>query len=125
MAPREDGIEGTKPLGIQTGEFAWAQTPWVYPRKRFEQWASIAPREDGTEAPYIFWRNGGWEIQPWQPPHPRREKFGTLVFGHAGIYYPFIPPTVAIFWQFDPPFTPLRNVNLQAVLETGDRGHQD
>lgn len=40
----------------------------------------------------------GWPVQPWQPPHPRREKAGALMKGDDGIQkvYAFLQ---ALIWR--------------------------
>lgn len=35
--------------------------------------------DDGSQGLFKRWFNAGWESQPPQPPHPRRERFGALV----------------------------------------------
>lgn len=35
--------------------------------------------DDGSQGLFRRWFNAGWESQPPQPPHPRRERFGALV----------------------------------------------
>src|SRR5262245_57593467 len=57
------------------------------PRRRWEKGkAGFARGDDGVQLPYSRWFNSGWEVQPPQPPHPRREKFGALVKGDDGTY---------------------------------------
>lgn len=73
----DDGTQGIKPFGLQTGDFRWMETPWVYPRTRFERVAAILEGIDGIEGPFSLWRNAGWEVQPWQPPHRTPEVKGS------------------------------------------------
>jgi hypothetical protein len=62
----------------------------------------------------------GWEIQSFQPPHPRREKAGVLFKGTDGIEKPFIPPTTFVPWGYDiqsfqPQRWPVRNYQAGAL----------
>jgi hypothetical protein len=44
----------------------------------------------------------GWEIQSVQPPHPRPERAGAILFGELGIEAPFVPPIAApTTWSYD------------------------
>jgi hypothetical protein len=86
IAPKDDGIYRPKDLGLQTGDFPWQESPWVYPRMRYAKWGGIAPREDGIELPFSFFRDHGFAVQPWQPPHPAYEKhFAAFAPGEPAI----------------------------------------
>jgi hypothetical protein len=77
------------------------------------------------------WSNFGWEVQAPQPPHPRPERFGSIVSGDGGNEAPFIPPVANLppygfefQWQPPNPFTTNlgRNNVRFAALVGGDPG---
>lgn len=84
----------------------WEIQPPPPPRRRWERFAAIAPKHDGTEAPYVQWRNAGLEVQPPQPPKPRPERFAGLYTNEDGIEAPFVfvaPPVSTLMgWEVQP-----------------------
>ena len=67
--------------------------PWTRLR-RDPSWRG----DDGAQLPLIQFLPSGWEVQPWQPPHPRPERAGAFMVGHPGMdaVYVFVPPTPAV-----------------------------
>jgi hypothetical protein len=59
----------------------------------------------------------GWEMQPYQPPHPRPERFGSLVDWEDGNEAPFATPPWG--WEFTPPLGAYR-VRRQPAASRGD-----
>jgi len=73
------------------------------------------------------WVNGGWEVQPWQPPHPRAERAGALMLGDGGIEAPYVfVPSTAVQWAWDvQPFQPPHpRTERAAAVMRGDEGNQ-
>lgn len=65
----------------------------------------FVPRPTPQNVP---WRNAGWEVQPVQPPHPRRERFGAVIVDEDGNESPFIPPVVVRLIETPPTIFPQR-----------------
>jgi hypothetical protein len=64
------------------------------PHPRPERGGAIQPKDDGTEAVYVFvgiitspW---GFDAQPIQPPHPRPERSGAIARGDEGTQRPLV-----------------------------------
>jgi len=49
-----------------------------------ERFGAVVRGDDGIQARFIRWFNMGWEIPPYQPPHLRSERAGSIMFGHQG-----------------------------------------
>jgi hypothetical protein len=73
----------------------------LHPRP--ERAAATMRGDDGIVSTYQVWRNGGWEVQPIQPPHPRPERVGAILAGEPGIEAQFVftvPPVWG--WEVQP-----------------------
>jgi hypothetical protein len=93
----DDGIEGTYSRWINDGFEQVDSQARVLRLERDK--AALMRGDDGTAIPLIFWRNSGWEIQPPQPPHPLREKSGSLMKGDEGIEAAFVfVPFLQVSW---------------------------
>ena len=117
IARGDEGIEAIKPFGLQTGDFAWAQTPWVYPRIRYERAAAVMPKEDGIERPFSLWFNYGWDVQPPPPPKPKRLFKTEPTDG----YWSFVPSALATAdyaWHETPLVYPRKSFNRVAALKS-------
>lgn len=82
----DGGIQYPILTGLQTATYPFGvDGPFVYPRKAYERAAAIAPKSDGTDARFVVWRNGGWEVQPPQPPHRGNEhRLAAVLRGDDG-----------------------------------------
>ena len=92
VARGDDGIEAPYvfvPPFFTSWGYEHQPFPWVRPR-RDPSWRG----DDGVQGQFVRWFNGGWEVQPPQPPHPRPERTASIMFGNAGIeaLYIFVPP---------------------------------
>ncbi len=65
----------------------------------------------------------GWEIQSWQPPHPRPERSGSIQVGDSGIEAPFVFVSPTINVVFDAPSIYRRTI-VRVNLPSGDTGTQ-
>lgn len=64
----------------------------------------------------------GWELPPFQPPHPRPERGASVVTSEPGIEARFIPAAfVTNAWEIAPPFVRYRRFNDPDI---GDQGTQ-
>ena len=54
------------------------------PERRF---GALAKGDEGTEFKYQFLAKG-WEVQPWQPPHPRPERVAAIMIGSELYFIP-------------------------------------
>ena len=96
-----DGTEGTyTSVVVVTPPLGWEPTQAYL---RHLQYHNPEFGDQGIQAKFYAWRNTGWEIQPWQPPHNRPERGGSIMFGDNGIEAPFVfvPPTTPPF-GFEP-----------------------
>jgi hypothetical protein len=94
------GDAGTEAKFIPPAAVAWG---WdVLPqglRQKISRWSATRGR---SEAVGTVWLNFGWEVQAWQPPHPRPERAASWLVGDNGILSPFTPTRPAWGWDVAP-----------------------
>ena len=126
LAYGDDGIEAKflfVPITVNYDFTFWPDPPRRPIEKRF---AAITPRQDGSEWPIIRLVFDGWEVQPWQPPHPRPEKGAAVLPWEIDNPDVFIPPFVTPQFGYElqawqqPPH--LRVETRGTVLIIGDAG---
>jgi hypothetical protein len=103
LARGDDGIAATK---INFVPFGHPMQNVDLPHRRTEKSGAIVTDDDGTEAAFINWKNSGWEVQSFQPPHfDPEKKAGGWLRGDEGIYGPF-----SVWfnqgWEQAPPWQP-------------------
>lgn len=72
---------------LQTADYKWFETNYVYPRKNFARAGAVMPKDDGIYSPFIRFFDYGFHVQSWQPPSPlhRWNSVGALFGGNPGI----------------------------------------
>jgi hypothetical protein len=99
------GDQGTQARFV----FVSAAVGWGWEIASYQpQYRRYVPPEQGDQGNYtpIVFRPYGWEVPSLQPPHPRPERFGSIVSSAPGIeaqfiFTPTIPPMVG--WEIAPP----------------------
>lgn len=120
------GIDDILRQPLQTADYKWFETNYVFPRKNFARAAAILKGDDGTQGTYYRWFDYGFHIQPWQPPTPtaRWEKQAAMVGGDPGNQARF-----EVFrnrgWEIQPwqPPNYRQRFDASAIFE-GDDGNQ-